>query len=248
MDEKQKTTQPEKVSLAVPAAIIAAGIIVAGAIIWNGSQSGAPAKIQDETAAKLTKGTIAEEIGLKKADFQKCLTSGEMKEAVSEDMASAERSGVEGTPFSIIMAKDGALTSINGAYPYEDVKKIIDDALAERTMPEKGLKVDPVTAKDHIMGSISAPVKIIEYSDTECPFCARFFDTMKQIMAEYGKDNRVAWVYRHVPLESLHSRARYEAEATECAAKIGGNDAFWKYLETLERISPLNNGLDPALL
>lgn len=245
---QEKNTQPEKVSLAVPAAIIVAGIIVAGAIIWNGSQGAAPVKEPGSAAAKLTKGTIAEEVGLDKKAFQKCLTSGEMKAAVSEDMASGERSGVEGTPFSIVMAKNGTLTSINGAYPYEDVKKMIDDALAGKTVPEKGLKVDPVTANDHIMGSISAPVKIIEYSDTECPFCARFFDTMKQIMAEYGKDNKVAWVYRHFPLESLHSRARYEAEATECAAKLGGNDKFWKYLETIESVSPLNNGLDPALL
>src|SRR3989344_6179681 len=39
-----------------------------------------------------------------------------------------------------------------------------------------------VSASDHIRGNPDAPVKIVEYSDTECPFCKRFHDTMKQVM------------------------------------------------------------------
>lgn len=106
----------------------------------------------------------------------------------------------------------------------------------------------PVTSKDHIRGDINAPVKIVEYSDTECPFCKRFHPTMKQVMDEYGKDGKVAWVYRHFPLDQLHSKARKEAEATECAAELGGNDKFWAYLDRLMEVTPGNNGLDPAEL
>lgn len=105
-----------------------------------------------------------------------------------------------------------------------------------------------VSADDHIRGDPNAPVKIVEFSDTECPFCKRFHTTMQEVMDIYGKDGRVAWVYRHLPLDQLHSRARKEAEATECAAELGGNDAFWAYLDRLMEITPANNGLDPAEL
>lgn len=106
----------------------------------------------------------------------------------------------------------------------------------------------PVTSKDHIRGDINAPVKIVEYSDTECPFCKRFHATMKEVMDEYGKDGKVAWVYRHFPLDQLHSKARKEAVALECANEQGGNDKFWKYADRLYEVTPANNGLDLAEL
>lgn len=108
--------------------------------------------------------------------------------------------------------------------------------------------MNPVTSEDHIRGDANAPVKIVEYSDTECPFCKRFHTTMQQVMDEYGKEGKVAWVYRHFPLDQLHPKARKEAEATECAAELGGNDKFWAYLDRLMEITPANNGLDPAEL
>jgi protein-disulfide isomerase len=65
---------------------------------------------------------------------------------------------------------------------------------------------------------------------------------MKQVMDEY--DGKVAWVYRHFPLDAIHSKARREAEATECAAELGGNEKFWAYIDRLFEITPSNNGLD----
>lgn len=99
-----------------------------------------------------------------------------------------------------------------------------------------------ITGNDHIRGNPDAPVKIVEYSDFECPFCKRFHETMKQVMDEYGKDGQVAWVYRHFPLDQLHPvKARKEAVATECAAELGGNDAFWKYADRFFELTPSNN-------
>lgn len=105
-----------------------------------------------------------------------------------------------------------------------------------------------ISGSDHIRGNPDAPVKIVEYSDTECPFCKRFHDTMKQVMDEYGKDGKVAWVYRNFPLDQLHPKARNEATAIECAGDLGGNDKFWAYADRLYEITPSNNNLDPAEL
>lgn len=101
---------------------------------------------------------------------------------------------------------------------------------------------------DHVLGNPDANVLVIEYSDTECPFCKRFHETMHQAMGEYGKGGGVAWVYRHSPIDQLHPKARKESEAFECANEQGGNDAFWKYADKLFEITPSNNGLDLAQL
>lgn len=109
-------------------------------------------------------------------------------------------------------------------------------------------KMTPISSKDHIRGDINAPVKIVEYSDTECPFCKRFQTTMIEVMDTYGKEGKVAWVYRHFPIDQLHSKARKEAVAMECANELGGNDKFWEYADRLYEVTPANNGLDLAEL
>lgn len=109
------------------------------------------------------------------------------------------------------------------------------------------IQVDPITATDHILGSVDAKVVVVEYSDTECPFCKVFHPTLVRIMDEYGKNGEVAWVYRHFPLP-IHPKAPHEAEATECANKLGGNTKFWAYLDRIFEITPGNNQLDPAEL
>ena len=102
--------------------------------------------------------------------------------------------------------------------------------------------------KDHILGNPAAPVKVIEYADLECPYCKNFHVTMHQIMDYYGENGQVAWVYRHFPLAQIHSKAPREAEAAECAAEIGGNEGFWKFIDTLYEVTPGSNGLDLAQL
>lgn len=105
-------------------------------------------------------------------------------------------------------------------------------------------KMRRITSADHIRGNPNAPVKIVEYSDMECPFCKRFHATMQQVVNEYGKNGKVAWVYRHFPLDSIHSKARTEAAAAECAGGLGGNNAFWAYIDRFYAVTPSNNQTD----
>jgi len=124
--------------------------------------------------------------------------------------------------------------------------------VAQQTQPVFGSgseeNIKPIRDDDHILGNPDAPVKLVEFSDTECPFCKRFHPTMKQVMDEYGKNGQVAWVYRHFPLDQIHPKARKEAEATECANELGGNQKFWAYVDRLFEVTPSNNNLDPAEL
>lgn len=153
-------------------------------------------------------------------------------------------------PIAIIIA--GAL--IGGAILYRTSATTVKSgtpiqAQAKQQQPTGNIDAMlPITSEDHVRGNISAQVKIVEYSDTECPFCKRFHTTLQDIMKEYGSTDKVAWVYRHNPIDQLHSKARKEAIATECAASLGGNDVFWKYLDRLMEITPGNNKLDLAEL
>lgn len=104
------------------------------------------------------------------------------------------------------------------------------------------IQVAPVIEKDHVRGAKNAKVTLVEFSDTECPFCKRFHSTMQQVTEKYPND--VRWVYRHFPLDSLHAKARKEAEATECAAELGGEEKFWPYLDRLFEVTPSNDRLE----
>jgi protein-disulfide isomerase len=141
---------------------------------------------------------------------------------------------------------------IAGALYYSNIKagtQVANTvATTDTTKTDTSADMRPVSADDHILGNPNADLIIVEYSDLECPFCKQFQNTMKQIMEVYGSSGKVAWVYRHFPIDSLHPKARKEAEATECANELGGASKFWEYTNTVYEITTSNNTLDPAEL
>jgi len=89
--------------------------------------------------------------------------------------------------------------------------------------------VDVSVDDDPALGPEDASVTIIEFSDFQCPYCARFnAETLPQILSNYG--DRVRFVYRDFPLTGLHENALKAAEASECADEQG---AYWKYHDLL---------------
>ncbi len=94
-------------------------------------------------------------------------------------------------------------------------------------LPPKNSQVIASADDDARIGSPDAPVEIIEFSDFQCPFCARAAPTIKQILSEYG--DQVTFVYRDFPLDSIHPLATPAAIAAECVREQGGDESFFEY-------------------
>jgi protein-disulfide isomerase len=122
-------------------------------------------------------------------------------------------------------------------------KQVVANPQAAPQAADTTNKIDPVTEADHVRGSLSAPVKIVEYSDFECPFCKRHHEVLKVVTEKYG--DKVAWVYRQSPIEQLHPvKARAAAMASECVAELGGDDAFWVFTDSYFEETLTNNRTD----
>jgi len=111
--------------------------------------------------------------------------------------------------------------------PTNDAPADVNGKLTE----DQAEKVPGISDSDYVLGNVDAEVVLITYSDLECPFCERFHPTGKQVVDEYG--DKIAWVFRHFPLETIHPRALPAANAVECVGKETGSEGFWKFLDTV---------------
>ena len=89
-------------------------------------------------------------------------------------------------------------------------------------------RVQVSLGEDPVKGPASAPVTIVEFSDFQCPYCARVTSTLKQVEEKYGDKIRV--VFRDFPLVQIHRDAAKAAEAGECAHEQG---KFWEMHDRL---------------
>lgn len=169
--------------------------------------------------------------------FEQCIDSDKYDAKIQADQALGMQLGVSGTPATYI---NGYL--ISGALPYERISQVIDTLLAGEEPDfdfmknrETGeiIKVEmpQITSDDHKKGAINGQITMMEFSDFECPFCARFFPTVEQVKANYAND--VTIVYKHFPL-SFHQMAKPAAVAAECANEQG---KFWQMHDKLFELS-----------
>jgi protein-disulfide isomerase len=82
-----------------------------------------------------------------------------------------------------------------------------------------------------VRGNKDAEIMLVEFSDYECPFCQRFHEAPKSIVA--NSNGKVAWAWRHFPLNQIHPNAKPASIAAECVNKIAGTDAFWQFTDIL---------------
>jgi Na+/H+ antiporter NhaA len=82
--------------------------------------------------------------------------------------------------------------------------------------------------RDHVRGRPDAPVTLLEYGDFECPYCSTAEPTISELLRRF--EDEVRFVFRHLPLNDVHSSAQIAAEAAEAAAAQG---AFWDMYDLL---------------
>lgn len=177
----------------------------------------------DKTGPRIVKGdTDVVDTVEGPEQFSQCLDSDKYADAVRADFQLGAQIGVNGTPATFF---NGYLLS--GALPYDAVKQVIDTLLAggepdfDFMKDQAGniVKIDmPELPNVEWKGNENAAVTVVEFSDFECPYCARFVPTVSQMLAEYGDEIR--FTYRHFPL-SFHPNAQKAAEAFECAKEQG---------------------------
>ena len=132
----------------------------------------------------------------------------------------------------------GSYTSLKSD---EITKSELDEAIAK--LESKILKnqqigeqpdVQPISVSiddDPIRGDQNAPITIVEFSDFQCPFCARFqIQTLPLILEQYVETGKVKFVYRDFPIQNSHHNAMPAAVASECAHE---QDKYWEYHDAL---------------
>ena len=119
-------------------------------------------------------------------------------------------------------------------------KEDLDDAIARlelKMLKEQLPKEQPrqpvnISADDDpVRGNQDAPITIIEFSDFQCPFCARFhIQTLPLLLEEYIETGKAKLVYRDFPIQSIHPNAMPAAVASECADDQG---KYWEFHDKL---------------
>jgi len=131
---------------------------------------------------------------------------------------------------------DNSDSGISGEELKEILSEIKINTIAPQPAQQPGQPSAPQIIQvsiddDPFKGNENAPVTIIEFSDFQCPFCLRFYEqTLPAIIENYVDTGKVKFVYRDLPLDSIHPNARPVHIAAECADEQG---KFWEYHDIL---------------
>lgn len=194
----------------------------------------------------------AQEAGVDLTKLRAALDAGAGGDGIDADIAQGKRLGVRGTPTFFI---NGVV--VTGAQPIESMRTHVTAALARaQALIDSGTRPDEVYARILREGKTSPPaaqpadeaprprqvvavgdapsrgperadVTLVVFSDFECPFCAKFAQTIKEIEGEMGGRVRVAW--KSMPLP-FHPHAEPAARAALAAARQG---RFWEMHDRL---------------
>lgn len=154
--------------------------------------------------------------------FQKALESGRFRQVIDDDAAMARGLGITATPTFFINGQQ-----LIGQQSVEKLNAAIDAALnpgrpAIAAAPGT-VSIDKLNlSRAPVRGQEQAPVTIIEFSDLQCPFCARVTPTLRELMKQYP--DQVRWVFKSFPL-GFHADSPL-AHAAALAAERQGK--FWE--------------------
>jgi protein-disulfide isomerase len=194
----------------------------------------------DETAVIFS--DLAAELQLDVTAFDACVAGGRQADKVQANVNEALALGLEGTPFFFI---DGY--ALSGAQPYAVFEGVVElaekgelgeviaaqarqayeamvaqQAAAAQAAAQPAAPVDVSLDDAFAVGDPDAPVTIVEYSDYQCPFCARHgLQTFSKIASELVETGQVRYVFKDMPSTSIHPQATLAAEAARCAGDQG---------------------------
>ncbi|HSV94714.1 MAG TPA: thioredoxin domain-containing protein [Spirochaetia bacterium] len=169
---------------------------------------------------------MAKDLGVDSSKFDQCLDDGTYAEKVGAETKEGQGFGVSGTPSFFI---NGIL--IVGSLPQADFEAVIDaelkngsgDKVKLASVGEALTRVEGIPyGVGYIKGNKNAKIKIMEYTDFECPYCNKSFPTIEALLAKYG--DKISLEYRSFPLP-FHADAQKSAEAVLCA---GDQGKFWE--------------------
>jgi protein-disulfide isomerase len=112
-------------------------------------------------------------------------------------------------------------------YMTSDGRQIINGTIWDLSRSPFSEKLSQIPDSGYAFGPADAKVKLVIFSDFECPYCREFARTVRQnIPKKYPNDVRV--VFEDFPLEAIHPWARTAAEASHCIGDQNA-DAFWEF-------------------
>jgi protein-disulfide isomerase len=191
---------------------------------WSGAEDAAK-QFRDQALA----------MGVDAAEYDACVSAPATLAFIQRDIAAGEQLGVQGTPAFFI--NDWFL---GGAYPYEDFKATIDQALqglhpppTATPLPPGVAPYDPDPARPGLTydgsptrGNADANLVLIGFNDFQCPTCITFFnDVVPGIKSKYLDTGQMREVFKFFP-----STAPNAAVASLCALDQG---KFWEYADLL---------------
>lgn len=154
--------------------------------------------------------------------------------------ASGYGDGISG-PVADFFRTNGADLAGRGEVPIEvmeyvmfvDVAGVAPGEVEVRFEPQR-IDQDRFPAAAHALGPDDAQYVVREFSDFQCPFCARYaLEILPDVRDALLARGDVRFELHHYPLKSIHPNAVVAAEASECVAEEGGEDAFWSFHDRL---------------
>jgi protein-disulfide isomerase len=104
----------------------------------------------------------------------------------------------------------------------------------EFTLALTEIPVEAFPVASHSMGSPDATYVIREFSDFQCPFCARYVTgAYQEVKAQLLTRDDVRFEFHHFPLVSIHPNAQPAAEAAECVVAANTPEDFWVFHDAL---------------
>ncbi len=149
-----------------------------------------------------------------------CTSKDDLKKMMKEN-PEIITDAIEANPAKFIEALNKAVKSAQegeGKKREEEEKKALEDSFNNPLQAE-------IRADESFRGAANAPLTLIEYSDFECPFCSRGFNTVMELMEKYK--GKIRFAYKHLPL-SFHQQAMPASQYYE-AIRLQSPEKAWQF-------------------